>query len=279
MWRWNKFSADLKTYTVALCAALVLLTFNDWHVTLRRPLEPTHTSLGAILLVGITPQLPQTPRHTSTEITTDARDTEIALVRLSAIRNRWDAMWSTDVSAADTNIVNLHAAASLIARAERGDLEATADLIGAATWCLAGGSLVNVTELIDNERRPCFEHFGTHLASRERLERASFEWVLQLSAAGIDDATLYASALIRGNVTSVLGGVDLNEETRETQRELLLGKLQTLVDRGSADAASELHGHWSGSSAFRLNDDRRANYYAALTEKLDPLRSIATAPQ
>lgn len=63
------------------------------------------------------------------------------------------------------------------------------------------------------------------------------------------------------------------------QRALLIGQLQTLAERGSADAASELHGHWSGSSSFRLNDEQAAHYYAKLTEKLDPERSLALVAQ
>lgn len=198
---------------------------------------------------------------------------------VTAVRNRWDAMWSTDVAAAEVNVANWYNTASLIARADRGDLEATVDLVGAATWCLGAGPLTNITELVNGERRPCFERFGDRLASRARLERASFAWVVRLAAAGVDDATLYASALTRGVGPDLLGGPDNEPDMGDDQRALLVGQLQTLAERGSADAASELHGHWSGRSAFRLADERLTHYYAALTEQLDPTRSLALVAQ
>ncbi len=198
---------------------------------------------------------------------------------LADIRQRWDAAWSTDVSAAALNVANLHRAEALIRRADRGDLDAAVDLVGAATWCLHAGPLTNVTDQIDDQARPCFERFGADLHSRERLERASFTWVLRLVAAGVDDATLYASARTRGIGPDLLGGPDVEDETRDSQRALLIGQLQTLAERGSADAASELHGHWSGTSAFHLADDRLASYYARLTERLDPARSLVVISQ
>lgn len=196
---------------------------------------------------------------------------------LASISARWDAAWSADASAADLNVAHLSQIVSLVARAEAGDLEATVDLVSAATWCLAGGPLVNIAELVGDARRPCVERFGDTLASRDKLERATFVWVLQLASAGVDDATLYASALLRGASADMLGGVDADPATRETQRALLIGQLQTLAERGSADAASELHGHWRGDSALQLHDERWVAYYAALTERLDPARSLAAA--
>jgi hypothetical protein len=198
---------------------------------------------------------------------------------VAAVRKRWDAMWSTDVAAAEVNVANWHNTASLIRRADHGDLEATVDLVGAATWCLSGGPLTNITDSVNDERRPCFERFGVDLASRERLERASFMWVVRLAAAGIDDATLYASALTRGVGPDLLGGPDNEPDIGDDQRALLVGQLQALAERGSADAASELHGHWSGRSAFGLADERLTRYYAELTEQLDPTRSLALVAQ
>lgn len=194
---------------------------------------------------------------------------------LVEVQQRWEAIWSTDISAAERNVSNLQNVDVLIHRAERGDLEATVDLVGAAMWCLTGGPLTNITDQVGDEARACFERFGTSLQSRERLERAAFTWVLQLAAAGMEDATLYASALTRGIGPDVLGGVENDLDTRASQRALLIGQLQTLVDRGSADAASELHGHWSGGSAFRLRDEWLVLHYAQLTERLDPARTVA----
>lgn len=202
-----------------------------------------------------------------------------SLDSLRQLRQRWDAAWSTDISAAELNVAHLHHAEALIERAERGDLDATVDLVGAATWCLAAGPLATITDPVGDDQRACFERFGVDIASRERLERAAFRWVLRLAAAGVEDATLYASALTRGIGPDLPGGLDRDSDTRDMQRALLIGQLQTLAERGSADAASELHGHWSGNSSFHLNDEQAAYYYAKLTEKLDPERSLALVAQ
>jgi hypothetical protein len=194
---------------------------------------------------------------------------------MERLRTRWDALWSTDISAAERNVATLENAVTLTERANGGDLDAAIDLIGAATWCTAGGSLVNVTDAVGDVRRPCYERFGDALASRETLERATFTWLMQLSAAGLDDAVLYASALLRGQGADLFGGTEQSVTLREQQRAQLLGHLQTLALNGSADAASELHGHWSGDSALAMRDDAIANFYAELTERLDPARTIA----
>jgi hypothetical protein len=203
----------------------------------------------------------------------------VATDAIAALNHRWDAIWSTDVSAANANVATLDIAVDLVARAKLGDLDATADLVGAATWCIAGGPLVNVTDVVGNQRRACFERFGDEFASRAQLERAVLVWVLQLAAAGLDDAALYASAMLRGRGADLLADIDNDPTTREQQQAQLLGQLQTLAERGSADAASELHGHWSGASAFRLRDERLANYYAALTQRLDPARELVAIAQ
>jgi hypothetical protein len=229
---------------------------------------------------ALPPSATATRTHTRVGIDSHKENTSMARAQfadpIDALRQRWDAIWSTDVSAADANVAALDIAAALIARAERGDLDAVADLVGAATWCVAGGPLVNVSE-VGERRRACFERFGETLATREELERAALVWVLQLSAAGLDDATLYASALLRGIGADLLGGVTNDASLREMQRAQILGQLQTLADRGSADAASELHGHWRGDSALHLHDEQLAAYYAALTLRLDPSRNIVAA--
>lgn len=238
------------------------------------PADYPDTILGTVLHPAAS-----APARLKSTLTSRARqptaNAVVAATSLAAVSSRWDAMWSTDVSAAEVNVANMHSAAALMARADRGDLEATVDLVGAATWCLSGGPLTHVTDPINDDRRPCFERFGDDLATRERLERASFAWVMRLAAAGVDDATLYASALTRGIGPDLLGGADNDSDLRDEQRALLVGQLQTLAARGSADAASELHGHWSAGSALRLADERLTSYYAALTEQLDPTRSLA----
>jgi hypothetical protein len=195
------------------------------------------------------------------------------------IQNRWDLIWRADAMAAELNVDNLHAAHSLMQRADAGDLEATIDLVGAATWCLSAGPLVTVTDLVKGERRPCYERFGEALASRERLERTSFVWLMQLVSAGIDDAALYASALTRGIGPNLLGGADANAELREIQQAQLLSQLQSMAQRGSANAASELNAHYGGDSALTANDADRALYYARLTEQLDPARGAIAVTQ
>lgn len=109
---------------------------------------------------------------------------------LRQLRQRWDAAWSTDISAAELNVAHLHNAAALIERAERGDLDATVDLVGADIWCLTAGPLATITDPVGDDQRACFERFGADIASRERLERATFTWVLRLATAGVEDATL-----------------------------------------------------------------------------------------
>jgi hypothetical protein len=198
---------------------------------------------------------------------------------LSHIRKRWDSMWRADATAADLNLGNLHIAQSLIHRADAGDLEATTDIIGAAMWCLSAGSMVNVTDFIQGERRPCYERFGASLSSRERLERAAFAWVLALASAGMDDAVLYASALARGLGSDLFGGADIDEQLREMQQAQLLGQLQSMAMRGSAEAASELNGHYGGTSSLVAADTALSVYYARLTEQLDPTRSAMASAQ
>jgi hypothetical protein len=268
----------LKLSTAAVWAMLLLAIWisSEWQRAARVPKmngtldtsASTNKNLGDMIAL-ITQRDGASVTHTRA-IATDA---------IAALNHRWDAIWSTDVSAADANVATLDIAVDLVARAKLGDLDATADLVGAATWCIAGGPLVNVTDVVGNQRRPCFERFGDEFASRALLERAVLVWVLQLAAAGLDDAALYASAMLRGNGADLRADIDNDPTTREQQQAQLLGQLQTLAERGSADAASELHGHWSGASAFHLRDERLANYYAALTQRLDPARELVASAQ
>jgi hypothetical protein len=208
---------------------------------------------------------------------TASRNTQDSLQR---IQQRWDSLWQVDATAAETNVRHLQSALSLIERAERGDLEATLDLMGAATWCLSAGPMTNVADVVDatetrgNARVPCYERFGGDLASRERLERASFGWLMQLVNAGLEDAALYASALTRGIGADVLGGVNDEPEIRDMQRAQIMGQLHSIALRGSADAASELNGHYGGDSYLTRPNAALAAFYARLTETLDPARAL-----
>jgi hypothetical protein len=274
MWLSGSFAVETKLRTALRCAGMLV-------VLLISQLAP-HDSIDAELDTTAHPAAFGRPQQQSVLMLRDRRSSAeqvVAASSLVAVRNRWNASWSTDVAAAELNVANLHHTASLIARADHGDLEATVDLVAAATWCLTGGPLTNVTELVGDERRPCVERFGDALASRERLERASFVWVLRLAAAGVEDAALYGSALTRGVGPELLGGPDNDPDVSDQQRALLIGQLQTLVEGGSADAASELHGHWGGYSALRLTDERLTRHFATLTEQLDPTRSLALVTQ
>lgn len=274
MWPSGWFAVETKLRTALTCAGM-LLALLIWQPAPNVSVDAEPDTAVHPAAVGRAQrQSASTPRDREARA-----EAVVASSSLAAIRNRWDTSWSTDVAAAELNVANLYNTATLVARADTGDLEATVDLVAAATWCLTGGPLTNITELVNDERRPCFERFGEARASRERLERASFAWVVRLAAAGVEDATLYASALTRGVGPELLGGPDNDREIGDQQRALLIGQLQTLVERGSADAASELHGHWSGSSALRLSDERLTRYYAALTEQLDPTRSLALVAQ
>lgn len=274
MWLSGSFAVETKLRTALPCAAMLFVLL-IWQSAPNVSVEAEFNSVARSAAFGSVRRQLDSALHDRQS----GGEAVIASSSLAAVRNRWDASWSTDVAAAEQNVANLYNTATLVARADIGDLEATVDLVAAATWCLTGGSLTNVTELVNDERHPCFERFGEALASRERLERASFAWVVRLAAAGVEDATLYASALSRGVGPELLGGPDNDRDIGEQQRALLIGQLQTLVERGSADAASELHGHWSGSSALRLSDQRLTRYYAALTEQLDPTRSLALVAQ
>lgn len=262
---------EAKLGATLLCAGLLLLlSLLTTERALVAPRDAIHLDSPAIATERAIPASQGLPSAAMVPTSANA---------LADVGLRWDATWSTDVSAAALNVANLHHAEALIHRADAGDLDAAVDLVGAATWCLNAGPLAYVTDQIGDHARPCFERFGADLQSREQLQRASFSWVLRLVAAGLDDATLYASARTRGIGPDLLGGPNGDDEIRDSQRALLIGHLQTLAERGSADAASELHGHWSGASAFHLADERLASYYAQLTERLDPARNLVVISQ
>ncbi len=204
----------------------------------------------------------------------EAKTDSLRSQSLQGIQRRWDAVWQADAAAAELNVGHLRSATNLIERSERGDLEASIDLIGAATWCLSAGPMANVVEVNGNVRLLCYERFGDDLASRERLERASFVWLMRLASAGIDDATLYASALTRGIGANVLGGANDDPVLRETQRAQIMGQLHSMAQRGSAEAASELNGHYGGDSYLTPPNLALALHYAKLTDTLDPARTL-----
>jgi hypothetical protein len=261
--------AQVRGFGVVLACVIVFLFTNN-PVYWRNGVASAYDAL-----------LMDTARYTSRVVTlfptldSSERKPAVNAAALEHLRARWDSLWSTDVSAAERNVATLENAVELIERANRGDLDATIDLVGAATWCTAGGPLVNVNDAVGDTRRPCYERFGHALASRDSLERAAFVWLVQLSTAGLDDATLYASALLRGQGADLTGGLDQDDDVRAQQHAQLLGHLQTLASRGSADAASELHGHWSGDSTLNLRDDALGEHYARLAERIDPARTLA----
>jgi hypothetical protein len=271
--------ASFRLRVVAVWGVLLLAICNavDWHLV-QRAARPSDVYFANFL--GVAQSTKMSPRRsTEPPAQPPANARAIPADAIASLNHRWNSIWRADAAAAEANVATLDVAADLVERAKRGDLDATADLVGAATWCLAGGPLVNVADFVGNRRQPCYERFGDTLASREALERAVFGWVLQLAAAGLDDAALYASAMLRGNGNRVLAENEGDGAIQEQQKAQLLGQLQTLAERGSADAASELHGHWSGASEFRLRDDGLASYYAALTQRLDPERDLLAVAQ
>ncbi len=205
-----------------------------------------------------------------------------------ALQHLWDTVWSIDAAAAELNEANIMVAQSLRERAERGDLEATVLLLGAASWCASAGPLLLQHEGTRGAPAACLSRFGADIDSRESLDWAIFRWTMQLANAGLKDATLYASVLGREQLfVSVSPAAALSAETLEVTERLrgqLIGQLQSMVGDGSADAASELNSYYlkavasrgganRGSAADREPVSALARYYAALTERLDPTRS------
>lgn len=56
-----------------------------------------------------------------------------------ALQNLWDTVWTIDAAAAEINETNIVEARALREQAERGELEATVLLLGAAGWCASAG--------------------------------------------------------------------------------------------------------------------------------------------
>lgn len=207
-----------------------------------------------------------------------------------ALRNLWDTVWSIDATAAELNEPNIMQALLLRARAERGDLEATVLLLGAAGWCASAGSLALQYDGVRGAPAACLSRFGPDIESRESLDWAIFRWTMQLSNAGFKEATLYASVLGREQLFAPLSSIAeppdvaaARLETMETLRAQLIGQLQSMVADGSADAASELHSYYLSAIAHsRVRyaaaigaepDSVLARYYAVVTERLDPTRA------
>lgn len=207
-----------------------------------------------------------------------------------ALQNLWDTVWSIDATAAELNEANIMQAWSLREKAERGDLEATVLLLGAAGWCVAAGPLALQHDGVRGAPAACLSRFGPDIDSRDSLDWAIFRWTMQLSNAGFKEATLYASVLGRSLFFAPSSPVDKTRanaaaepDVTETLRAQLIGQLQSMVAEGSADAASELHSYYLSAIAYDrtrnvaglggTSDSEMARHYAAITEQLDPTRS------
>jgi hypothetical protein len=207
-----------------------------------------------------------------------------------ALQNLWETVWSIDAAAVEVNEANIMAALALRERAERGDLEATVLLLGAAGWCASAGPLALLHEGVRGAPAACLSRFGSDIDSRESLDWAIFRWTMQLANAGLADATLYASVLGREQLfatlsSSITTNADAVETTDTTDqlRAQLIGQLQSMVERGSPDAASELNSYYLSAIAYGRTKgileseiaptSALARYYAALTERLDPTRA------
>jgi hypothetical protein len=198
-----------------------------------------------------------------------------------ALQNLWETVWSIDATAAELNEANIMDALALRERAERGDLEATVLLLGAAGWCASAGPLSLQHEGVRGAPAACLARFGADIDSRERLEWAIFRWTMQLANAGLKDATLYASVLGREQLfapAAMAANAGVSSDVATTLRAQLIGQLQSMVGDGSADAASELNSYYlkaitdGQSPRNEPTSTTLARYYAELTEKLDPTR-------
>jgi hypothetical protein len=198
-----------------------------------------------------------------------------------ALQNLWDTVWSIDAVAAEINESNIMLAPSLRERAERGDLEATVLLLGAASWCASAGPLSMQHEGTRGAPAACLSRFGADIDSRESLDWAIFRWTMQLANAGLHEATLYASVLGREQLFVSASSETASDqttrgteatETAEQLRGQLIAQLQSMVAAGSADAASELNSYYLKAIAMGVPDTTLARYYARVTERLDPAR-------
>ena len=200
-----------------------------------------------------------------------------------ALQNLWDTVWTIDAAAAEVNEANIVEARALREQAERGDLEATVLLLGAAGWCVSAGPLSLQQEGTRGVPSACLSRFGADIDSRESLDRAIFRWTMQLANAGLPDATLYASVLGReqffvpqlavGAMPDGTGQAQEVADMTETLRSQLIGQLQSMVSSGSADAASELNSYYLRPVSEGEPDAALARHYARVTELLDPARN------
>jgi hypothetical protein len=199
-----------------------------------------------------------------------------------ALQTLWDTVWSIDATAAEINESNIMLALSLRERAERGDLEATVLLLGAASWCASAGPLSMQHAATRGAPAACVSRFGRDIDSRESLDWAIFRWTMQLANSGLDEATLYASVLGRellftsaSSPTIAVAYTSPSTEAAETAELLrgqLISQLQSMVAAGSADAASELNGYYLKAIAVGAPEATLARYYAHVAERLDPAR-------
>ena len=190
----------------------------------------------------------------------------------AGLQARWESVWSIDVASAELNEANIDRAPELRARADRGDLDAVVELIGAASWCASAGPLSSQRESADGTRPPpCAERFGEDIASHGALEWAIFRWTMLLANAGFQEALLYASVRGRDQLFAPPLAADL--EVVSSLRSQLIGQLQSLAATGSADAASELNSYYMKAVEIGEAAAVEARYYADLTERLDPART------
>ena len=235
--------------------------------------ELSNTAVSIVSPIGLkdSPSRRQSgmPENRAKSGTTQPAQRAQPFARLQA---RWESVWSIDVASAEQNEDNIDRALDLRAQAERGDLEAVVELIGAASWCASAGPLASQRESADGTRPPpCAERFGADIASHDALEWAIFRWTMMLANAGFHDATLYAS--VRGRDLLFAPSSASETEDVESLRSQLIGQLQSLALTGSADAASELNGYYMRAVETGGNGAEQARYYAKLTEHLDPART------
>ena len=232
--------------------------------------NPSHAGDGVASLLAQTDSIRwQQPGTTNT----DASTTHIARQAqpFAGLQARWESVWSIDVASAEQNETNIDRALDLRASAERGNLDAVVELIGAASWCASAGPLASQRENADGSRPPpCAERFGADIASHDALEWAIFRWTMLLANAGFHDATLYAS--VRGRELLFTSIPESDAEVVESLRSQLISQLQSMALTGSADAASELNGYYMKAVETGESGAEQARYYAKLTEHLDPSR-------
>ena len=253
-------------YWVALALAVY------WAASLESDqTELSHAGTSVASLIAQTDSTPwQQPRTTNTLASTTriVRQTQ----PFAGLQARWESVWSIDVASAEQNEINLTRALDLRASAERGDLDAVVELIGAASWCASAGPLASQRGNADGSRPPpCAERFGADIATHDALEWAIFRWTMMLANAGVHDATLYAS--VRGRELLFTSIPASDAEVVESLRNQLISQLQSMALTGSADAASELNGYYMKAVETGESGVEQARYYAKLTEYLDPSRS------